>query len=70
MNEQMPIHKMSDAEIHDLAYELVTEMAALRSIQEEFAGIKKTWSEDIKSKQSEIDEMSRILKEQESARRE
>jgi gas vesicle protein len=70
MTEQMPLHKMSSEEVHDLAYELVTEMSELRDMQKEFASVKKTWSEDIKDKQGQINEMSRILKEQETARRE
>jgi hypothetical protein len=67
--EQLPLHKMSDEEIHELAYSLAQVLANKRAAQEEFKSVKKHWTEHINGLDAEIEDLSSILKEQEAARR-
>jgi uncharacterized protein YukE len=67
--EQLPLHKMSDEEIHGIAYELAQALHNKRAAEEEFKSVKKTWNKEISDLNDQIDELSRILKEQEAARR-
>ena len=67
--QQLPIHKMSSEEIHELAYDLAQTLHSLRAAEEQFKEVKKTWNKEISDLNDMIEEQSRILREQEAARR-